>query len=114
MVGARRAAFVLPVLAMAGCAVFDRFPELADDAPGPLASDAATTDSASADTAEPEDAGCPSCDADAGSLTGKYAFSATVLSDEQVGQVLSYLRASWGHQAPQVSTLEVSRYRSAR
>lgn len=83
MVGARRAAFVLPVLAMAGCAVFDRFPELADDAPGPLASDAATTDSASADTAEPEDAGCPSCDADAGSLTGKYAFSATVLSDEQ-------------------------------
>ena len=39
---------------------------------------------------------------------------ATVLSDEQVGQVLSHLRASWGHQAPQVSTLDVSRYRGAR
>jgi len=39
---------------------------------------------------------------------------ATVLSDEQVGQVLSYLRASWGHHAPPVSTLEVSRYRGAR
>ena len=39
---------------------------------------------------------------------------ATVLSDEQVGQVLSYLRASWGHRAPEVSTLEVRRYRSAR
>ena len=39
---------------------------------------------------------------------------ATVLSDEQVGQVLSYLRASWGHRAPPVSTLEVSRYRGAR
>ena len=39
---------------------------------------------------------------------------ATVLSDEQVGQVLSHLRASWGHHAPQVSTLDVSRYRGAR
>jgi len=39
---------------------------------------------------------------------------ATVLSDEQVGQVLSHLRASWGHHAPPVSTLEVSRYRGAR
>ena len=39
---------------------------------------------------------------------------ATVLSDEQVGQVLSHLRASWGHRAPQVSTLDVSRYRGAR
>ena len=39
---------------------------------------------------------------------------ATVLSDEQIGQVLSYLRASWGHRAPQVSTLDVSRYRGAR
>ena len=39
---------------------------------------------------------------------------ATVLSDEQVGQVLSHLRASWGHRAPPVSTLEVSRYRGAR
>jgi mono/diheme cytochrome c family protein len=39
---------------------------------------------------------------------------ATVLSDEQIGQVLSYVRASWGHGAPQVSTLDVSRYRGAR
>jgi mono/diheme cytochrome c family protein len=39
---------------------------------------------------------------------------ATVLSDEEVGQVLSYLRASWGHHAPAVSTLEVNRYRGAR
>jgi len=39
---------------------------------------------------------------------------ATVLSDEQVAQVLSHLRASWGHNAPQVSTLEVKRYRGAR
>ena len=29
-------------------------------------------------------------------------------------EVLSYVRASWGHRAPQVSTLEVSRYRGAR
>jgi mono/diheme cytochrome c family protein len=39
---------------------------------------------------------------------------ATVLSDEEVGQVLSHLRASWGHRAAPVSTLEVSRYRGAR
>ncbi len=39
---------------------------------------------------------------------------ATLLSDEQVGQVLSYVRASWGHHAPAVSTLEVGRYRGAR
>jgi mono/diheme cytochrome c family protein len=39
---------------------------------------------------------------------------ATVLSDEQIGEVLSYVRASWGHRAPQVSTLDVSRYRGAR
>ena len=39
---------------------------------------------------------------------------ATVLSDEEVGQLLSYLRASWGHRAAAVSTLEVSRYRGAR
>ena len=39
---------------------------------------------------------------------------ATVLSDEQIGEVLSYVRASWGNRAPQVSTLEVSRYRGAR
>ena len=39
---------------------------------------------------------------------------ATVLSDEQVGQVLSHLRASWGQRAPRVSALDVSRYRGAR
>jgi mono/diheme cytochrome c family protein len=39
---------------------------------------------------------------------------ATVLSDEQVGQLLSYLRASWGNAAASVSTLDVSRYRGAR
>ena len=39
---------------------------------------------------------------------------ATVLSDEQIGQVLSHVRASWGNRASQVSTLDVSRYRSAR
>ena len=38
---------------------------------------------------------------------------ATVLSDQDVADVLSYLRASWGHRAPSVSTLEVSRYRGA-
>jgi mono/diheme cytochrome c family protein len=38
---------------------------------------------------------------------------ATVLSDQDVAEVLSYLRASWGHRAGAVSTLEVSRYRGA-
>ncbi|HEY2559718.1 MAG TPA: cytochrome c [Caldimonas sp.] len=38
---------------------------------------------------------------------------ATVLSDQDVADVLSYLRASWGHDAAAVSTLEVSRYRGA-
>lgn len=38
----------------------------------------------------------------------------TVLSDEEVGQLLSYLRVSWGHRAAAVSTLEVSRYRGSR
>ncbi|HEX4234103.1 MAG TPA: c-type cytochrome [Caldimonas sp.] len=38
---------------------------------------------------------------------------ATVLSDQDVADVLSYLRASWGHRAAAVSTLEVSRYRGA-
>jgi mono/diheme cytochrome c family protein len=38
---------------------------------------------------------------------------ATVLSDQDVADVLSFLRASWGHRAPAVSTLEVSRYRGA-
>jgi len=39
---------------------------------------------------------------------------ATVLSDQQIGQVLSHVRASWGNRASQVSTLDVSRYRGAR
>jgi mono/diheme cytochrome c family protein len=38
---------------------------------------------------------------------------ATALSDQDVADVLSYLRASWGHRASAVSTLEVSRYRGA-
>ena len=38
---------------------------------------------------------------------------ATVLSDQDVADVLSFLRASWGHRAAAVSTLEVSRYRGA-
>jgi len=38
---------------------------------------------------------------------------ATTLSDQDVADVLSALRASWGHSAPAVSTLEVSRYRGA-
>ena len=39
---------------------------------------------------------------------------ATLLSDAQIGAVLSHARASWGNRAPPVSTLEVSRYRGAR
>jgi mono/diheme cytochrome c family protein len=38
---------------------------------------------------------------------------ATVLSDQDVADVLSYVRASWGRGAGPVSTLEVSRYRGA-
>jgi mono/diheme cytochrome c family protein len=38
---------------------------------------------------------------------------ATVLSDSDVADVLTYLRASWGQRAAPVSTLEVSRYRGA-
>jgi mono/diheme cytochrome c family protein len=38
---------------------------------------------------------------------------ATVLSDDDVAALLSHLRSSWGHHAPPVSTLEVSRYRGA-
>ena len=38
---------------------------------------------------------------------------ATVLSDQDVADVLSHLRASWGQRAPAVSALEVSRYRGA-
>jgi mono/diheme cytochrome c family protein len=38
---------------------------------------------------------------------------ATVLSDRDVADILSHLRASWGHRASEVSTLEVSRYRGA-
>jgi mono/diheme cytochrome c family protein len=38
---------------------------------------------------------------------------ATVLSDADVADLLSFLRASWGQRAATVSTLEVSRYRGA-
>jgi mono/diheme cytochrome c family protein len=38
---------------------------------------------------------------------------ATLLSDAEVADVLSYIRASWGHRARAVSTLEVNRYRGA-
>jgi mono/diheme cytochrome c family protein len=38
---------------------------------------------------------------------------ATVLSDQDVADVLSYLRATWGAGAAAVSALEVSRYRGA-
>ncbi len=38
---------------------------------------------------------------------------ATVLSDPDVAEVLSYLRASWGHAAAPVTPLEVGRYRGA-
>jgi mono/diheme cytochrome c family protein len=38
---------------------------------------------------------------------------ATVFSDQDVADVLSHLRASWGHRAAAVSTLEVSRFRGA-
>ena len=38
---------------------------------------------------------------------------ATVLSDQDVADLLSFLRTAWGHRAGAVSTLEVSRYRGA-
>ena len=38
---------------------------------------------------------------------------ATVLSDQDVADVLTHLRGSWGHRAAAVSTLEVNRYRGA-
>lgn len=38
---------------------------------------------------------------------------ATVLSDQDVAELLSFLRTSWGHRAGAVSTLEVGRYRGA-
>ena len=38
---------------------------------------------------------------------------ATVLSDQDVADVLSHIRASWGQRAPAISPLEVSRYRGA-
>ena len=37
---------------------------------------------------------------------------ATVLNDTEVAALLSYLRASWGNQAPPVSAVEVGRFRS--
>jgi len=36
-----------------------------------------------------------------------------VLSDQDVADVLSHIRASWGPRAPAISSLEVSRYRGA-
>jgi mono/diheme cytochrome c family protein len=38
---------------------------------------------------------------------------ATVLSDADVAEILSYLRASWGQRGAPVSTLEVARYRGS-
>ena len=38
---------------------------------------------------------------------------ATVLSDQDVAELLSYLRGSWGHAAGAVTALEVGRYRGA-
>ena len=38
---------------------------------------------------------------------------ATVLSDGDVAQLLSFIRSSWGNRAGAVPTLEVSRYRSS-
>lgn len=37
---------------------------------------------------------------------------ATVLNDNEIAAVLSYVRASWGNTAPPVTALEVARYRS--
>ena len=39
---------------------------------------------------------------------------ATVLNDDEVAQVLTFVRRSWGNAAPAVTALEVSRYRSVR
>ena len=39
---------------------------------------------------------------------------ATVLNDEEVAQVLTFVRGNWGNAASSVSELEVSRYRGAR
>ena len=36
---------------------------------------------------------------------------ATLLSDDDIAQVLTHLRSSWGQRGAPVSTLEVSRYR---
>lgn len=38
---------------------------------------------------------------------------ATLLSDADVAELLSYVRSAWGNNAPTVSTLEVARYRGA-
>jgi mono/diheme cytochrome c family protein len=37
---------------------------------------------------------------------------ATVLNDNDVAALLTFLRASWGNQAPPVSAVEVGRFRS--
>jgi len=39
---------------------------------------------------------------------------ATVLSDTEVGELLSYVRASWGNRAEPVSTLQVAQFRSVK
>jgi mono/diheme cytochrome c family protein len=39
---------------------------------------------------------------------------ATVLSDEEVADLLSYIRGTWGNRAPAVSALEITRYRDTR
>jgi mono/diheme cytochrome c family protein len=38
---------------------------------------------------------------------------ATVLSDDEVADLLSYIRGAWGNHAPAVSALEITRYRDA-
>ena len=37
---------------------------------------------------------------------------ATVLTDDEVAVLLSYVRSAWGHQAAPLSTFEVNRYRT--
>ena len=39
---------------------------------------------------------------------------ATELSDEQLAQLLTHIRGSWGNRAAAVSALEAGRYRSSR
>ena len=39
---------------------------------------------------------------------------ATELSDDEVAQLLTHIRGSWGNRAAAVSALEAGRYRSSR